>query len=142
MMINSENPVREGHWVSTSLNIYLSGKYPKSYYTLIRAGGKIVGKVQDGVFFKRLIGSLHFLRIPPGIANDIASLKQAENAGAQIVQVTDIETETIYRAAISTIWARGFPVNRGYGPQIGLVFSDWSKGNEPLCDQLLLWGER
>jgi len=141
-MNTQKNPVRE-HWASKQLPAYLAGKYPKTHYTPIYVGRKIVGEVQDDVFLKRLIGSKHFLRVPPGIAFDIDSLKQAEKAGARKVKIIDKETGKIYRAAISTIWAKGFHKNYcGYGPQIGLEMHLWSKGNEPISEQLGLWGDQ
>jgi len=131
-----KNPVRE-HWASIRLPAFLAGTLPKSHYTLIRAGGKIVGKVQNGVFIKRVIGSIHILHKLDSIGFDIDSLKQAKKAGASTVKITDKETGIVYRVAISTIWNRGFHLpDYGYGEQIALKRRFWSKGNEPVFEQL------
>lgn len=109
--------------------------------TKIRINGKVVGIVQNGSFVKNLRGSVHFLRIPPSISFDKQSLVQAEQAGAQYVLVTDVETGHIYRVALSTIWSKGFSVNRGYGEQIALPLSYWARGDDPVGQQLLLWSQ-
>ena len=138
-MFNIENPVRDGHWAQKNLPAFMAGSLPNSNYTIIRVGGKIVGKVEDGIFQKKVKGSIHFLHIPPAIAFDISSLEQAELAGAILVKVVDKETGKKYRAYLSTIWNKGFKLSRGYGEQIALSLSMWCIGDEPLNEQLSLW---
>lgn len=104
----------------------------------IRVGSRVVGKVQDGVFIKRVKASQHFLYRPPAIAFDVSSLKQAEKAGARSVTVIDSESDKVYRALMSTIWDRGFRLNRGFGDQIALVLADWTLGDDPLAEQMKL----
>ena len=108
------------------------------YSTPIFIEEKIVGEVRGNVFVKTVIASIHFLRKPPSIGFDTDSLKQAEKAGARYVSVIDTESGKVYRAPISTIWAHGFPLNRGYGDQIALRLEFWSQGAEPFGEQLKL----
>lgn len=139
----TQNPVRSGHWASKRLPAFLAGVLPKTHYTPIYAGQKKVGQVVDGVFIKRVLASKHQLRKPPGYAFDISTLEQAEKAGANELKIIDIETGNIYRAAISTIWTKGFPRQSPcYEPQFGLELHHWSKGNEPTVNQLFLWSEQ
>lgn len=93
--------------------------------TPIFAAGKRVGSVIGKSFIKRVNSSKHFLRQPPAIAFDLASLLQAEDAGAMLVEIFDKCTGKVYRTAISTIWTYGFEVNRGYGKQIALELPFW-----------------
>jgi len=135
-MNKTQNPVLE-HWASVRLPAFIAGIFPQSHYTPIRVGGKIVGEVIDDEFCKTLCGSIHFFYKLDCWAFDIDSLKQAEKAGASTVKITDKETGIVYRAAISTIWNRGFQLpDYGYGKQIALKKRFWSKGNEPVCEQL------
>ena len=74
---------------------------------------------------KRVRGSIHMLRRPPAWCVDAAILVQARKDGAQMVEVTDIETRRIYRAAVDAFALHGFKFNRGHGDQIGLALSHW-----------------
>lgn len=106
----------------------------------IFAMGRQVGVVRDGVFYKRVFGSRHFLRKPHAIALDVESLRLAEAAGVTYVSITDQETGLTYRADFETIWAHGFRFDRGFGEQIGLVFRWWNTGKrvDPNIKQLAL----
>ncbi|OQY87265.1 MAG: hypothetical protein B6D41_11825 [Chloroflexi bacterium UTCFX4] len=102
----------------------------------IRANSKIIGEVCGETFYKNVLGSKHFLRVPRAIAFDVSSLNDAENADARFVQVTDAETSRVYRASIATIRAKGFRVARGFGEQIALALEFWNRDAEPLVTQL------
>ena len=65
------------------------------------------------------------------IAFDISSLDNAENAGADRVDVRDKETGKHYRAKIALIRSAGFPVNRRFGAQIGLPLCYFSVDGQP-----------
>lgn len=98
--------------------------------TIIKAGGRIIGKVIEGEF-RKTIRSNWILRTPPAIANDIQSLHDAERAGAVYCVFTNSDTGITYRASISKIWDRGFPVNRGFGEQIALSLPLWLQERDP-----------
>jgi hypothetical protein len=110
----------------------------------IRAGGHVVGHVADGVFYKTVRASVHFLRTPRAICFDVASLHDAERLGARYVAITDSESGQVYRAAMGTIWKLGRPLNRGFGEQWRLDLCYWNTGAEPAAEQLplALFGER
>lgn len=97
----------------------------------VRAGGRVVGWVRGKVFAKRVQASRHFLRTPPAIAFDVSSLASAELLGARAVEVIDTDTGRRYTASIAHICARGFPVNRGHGPQIALTLDCWTVDGKP-----------
>jgi hypothetical protein len=77
-------------------------------------------------FRKELNGSRHFLRVPRGIAFDLASLEAAKLAGASRVRVLDRETRVEYRASFEDLLAHGFPLDRGHGRQIALRLEHWT----------------
>jgi hypothetical protein len=99
-----------------------------------------VGAVKNGVFYKRVRGSVHALRNPPGWALDVESLRQAEAAGAREVEIDDEETGLTYRADFETIRTHGLPIDRGFGEQIALPFRWWNTGKrvDPNIRQLSL----
>jgi hypothetical protein len=80
------------------------------------------------------------LRVPPAIAFDLSTLADAERVGAQSVEVFDTESGHAYRAAISTIRARGFRVSRGFGDQLALALHEWRRDDG--AEQLSLFGVR
>lgn len=132
-----QNPVRDGHWASKSIPAFMAGRLPNSNFTTILIGNRIVGKVQNGVFLKKVKASVHFLHTPPAITFDVSSLRDAENAGAQLVMVIDKETGNEYQADLSVIWRKGFELDRGHGSQIALPLCKWSVSSGM---QMGLWG--
>jgi len=105
-----------------------------------RRDGRVIGKVQGQVFYKRIRGSKHILRVPPAIAVDTEALRAAEHLGAREVLVEDTENGTLYRASIAMFWEHGFEFNRGFGDQVGLPLHRWKvqRKGEPV--QQALWG--
>jgi hypothetical protein len=93
----------------------------------IFAGGRVVGNVQNGVFYKSIIGSRHILRQPPGIAFSVASIQAAQQAGALRLEIIDTETGTRYTAAMALLLEKGFRLQRGgFEPQIALTLDHWN----------------
>ena len=91
-----------------------------------------IGTVRGRWFEKTIQGSKHFLRAPTSaIAFDLATLEDAERAGAVHVAVTDSETRRVYRQRIETIRRYGFPVVRGFGRQIALPLAAYSVDGRP-----------
>ena len=120
-MKNNRNPRRRGRGrTNTAI-----GNVP-SNSTLIYAGGKVVGRVENKTFWKTIIGSKHLLRKPPAIAFDEISLDAAERAGAQLVRVRDKENGAIYETTISKIIDKGIRFNRGFGDQVALPLKNWN----------------
>lgn len=91
----------------------------------ICVGNKVVGNVTGKVFHKTVLGSVHFLRVPPAICNDIAVLNAAKRAGATLEVVKDKETGLRYEATIADIDKFGWKINRGYGEQWALLIPRW-----------------
>jgi hypothetical protein len=104
------------------------------------SNGRVIGRVRGDTFWKSIKGSRHILQKPPSIAFDVCTLDQAEQAGAERVQVTDCETGTIYRATTAHIREKGFAFNRGWGHQIALSLDGWTKTRKGGGLQLPLFG--
>ena len=104
--------------------------YPKQNRPIF-SGTRVIGLVSGDIFKKTIIGSKHFLRMPPAIAFDVSTLEDAERAGATTVEVIDKETSVIYRTSIYTIWKMGKRFNRGHGNQIFLPICNWSINGKP-----------
>jgi hypothetical protein len=100
------------------------------------AGGRKVGEVRGEVFHKRVRSSEHQLRKPPAWACDVAALREAERAGARVVELFDEDTGETVRAPLAAFWQHGFTFDRGCGRQQGLVLSHWQPAGEELALQL------
>lgn len=103
-----------------------------SHFTKIYAKGKLVGRVEAGIFYKTISGSRHMLRKPPGLAIDLQSLLDAEQAGATRIQFLDRETGIKYSTAISHLKRAGFTFDRGYGVQLGISISSLERPGQPV----------
>jgi hypothetical protein len=97
----------------------------------IFCGSRVIGQVTGDVFYKVISGSKHFLRQPPAIAFDISTLDDAENVGARLLEVKDRETGRVYRASLALVRSVGFPVNRGFGNQVGVNLGYFSVDGQP-----------
>ncbi len=78
----------------------------------------------------------HELTSPTGVAVDVVVLSEAEHLGCAGIVVERVRTQQLVWAPLS-LWLRGIPVNRGYGSQRALRWSQL----EPLPSvgtQLLL----
>jgi len=104
---------------------------------LMRNDGKVVGVVRGNVFHKRVRGSVHMLRRPPGWAVDITVLADAEKHGAESVEIEDTETGKRYKVSVSLFWNRGIKIDRGHGRQIALPLKYWSVEGQPAQMSLL-----
>jgi len=102
----------------------------------VSAGGRVVGEVVEGKFIKRLKASRHMLRDPKGWSLDVDSLADAEDLGAESVEIHDTETGIIYSASVGRILDKGFRFNRGHGPQICLPLKSWDAHRPGEAEQL------
>jgi hypothetical protein len=101
--------------------------------TKIYVGGfrRPVGVVVGDEFRKSIKSETGYLREPPAICFDVQSLRDAEQAGARFVVITNKDDGRVHRASIAKIWRDGFSVNRGFGQQIGLSLSNYETISAP-----------
>ena len=93
---------------------------------IYRADGKIIGHV-IGDEFRKTIHDRHFLQKPRGLASDVDTLRQAQDAEAVWFVAYHVETGREYRAPIRRFFERGISVNRGHSPQLALILPDFNK---------------
>lgn len=122
------------------------GKYPhtpKSTPIYVAGRPKPIGQVIGNTFMKCVVASKHFLHKPRAIALDLQSLFDAQQAGATLVKITDIETRNVYTAPIALVLDKGTRFNRGYGNQIHLDLIYWTikTAKQAQAGQLALFGE-
>ena len=65
------------------------------------------------------------LRRPRAWACDVDALDQARAAGAEWVEVYDLDTGARYRVALVEFYRRGLKVDRGHGLQLALPLECW-----------------
>jgi len=92
---------------------------------MFSSDGHIVGAVDGIVFRKTLSGKRHFLRKPLAIATDALVLEQAQELGAEMIEVRDKDTGDVYRASIQKVMTSGIEIDRGFGAQIALPLIFW-----------------
>lgn len=92
---------------------------------------KPVGRVYNGVFYKHVKASIHFLRQPRAICFDTSTIDDADRAGANVAFIIDDETNDTYTAPFDAIRKHCFPVRRNYGEQIGLTLNYWQRNGQP-----------
>lgn len=94
----------------------------QAYYT---TDGKVCAHLDGRVLRKRVKGSIHQLRQPPGWAIDRRVFEQARADGAQWVEVLDTESNRLYRATVSDFDRWGISFDRGFGEQVVLPLRYW-----------------
>jgi len=93
----------------------------------IFVGTSIVGCIRMGIFSKKVKGSKHFLAEPRAIAFAASSLEDAERAGANRLEITDVETGIVYRVAFDYFKEHSFEFERGgFEPQRALRLELWA----------------
>jgi len=93
----------------------------------IFVAGRVVGRVEGGVFVKSIEGSKHILHKPRAIALSVESLQQAKALGADRISIRDRETGTVYFTDIAHFERYSFSMQRGgFEPQKALPLERWS----------------
>jgi hypothetical protein len=127
---------RAGAWDGVHLGRFQYSTKVKRDGIPIYLGSKVIGTVEGGCFKKRISAGKHFLQKPRAIAFDIATLEDAEDAGAERVEIVDTDSGRVYRASMATIWADGKPLNRGHGRQWFLILDKWNREPSPTQGRL------
>lgn len=86
-----------------------------------------VGSVVGGVF-RKILKPQHFLFKPPAIAFGIGSLKQAVEAGATLIHITNAATGEQHWATMLMLNVKSFTIERdGFEIQLALTMNHWRK---------------
>jgi len=133
-------PVAQSGGVATSPY----GQYPKqgcassapppkrrNLTALTPQGLKVVGVLEDRdgrlVLVKRVDRQRHLLRLPePAWAVDAEGLRQAQELGANRVEVRDAARGDTWYSPLDYLLSRGQRFDRGWGQQVALPLHHWS----------------
>jgi len=106
----------------------------------IKAQGKIIGHVQDHTFIKRVQGSKHMLRKPPGWCISKQAFIEEVMPRAETIIIKDMESGLAYECKTDVFAENAFEIQRGnFEPQLALVLRYWEKHSNGHR-QLELWG--
>lgn len=105
--------------------------------------GKVVGTVSGEFLRKSVSASRHFLRTPPAIAWDLTALDDARQRGVTRCEVRDRESGRVYTTSLDAFYAKGVPIDRGFGRQLALPLAYWrvSEPGGSLVRQLSMFEE-
>lgn len=92
--------------------------------------GKVIGTLVDKTLRKKVRGSIHKLRVPPGWACDKTTIEEAEKLGGVSIEITDSETGKKFLAKFIDFRKYGILINRGYCEQIALPMVYWFAEDE------------
>jgi len=87
--------------------------------------GKVVGKIANRVFSKQVKGSIHMLKIPMAWAIDADVFDKVVARTCSTIQITDIETRTMYTVAVKVFGSFRMKLNRRAGDQYALPLVRW-----------------
>ncbi len=108
--------------------------------TYCNTQGKPVAVLDGTTLRKRVRGSVHMLRRPPGWAVDLAILEQARQDGAQIMEILDSENHRVYRASLTDFDRFGLTFDRGFGTQVVLPLAHWRIEAQDARQLSFAWG--
>lgn len=116
------------------------GKETDGANTPIKAQGKIIGYLENHTFLKRVHGSKHMLRKPPGWCISKQAFIAEVMPQADTIVVEDTETGVSYQCSMEVFAEHAFEIERGgFEPQLALGLNHWQVNtNENF--QLSLWG--
>jgi len=84
----------------------------------------IAGELYGDVFLRRMKDS-HFLRRPRAVAVQQSIFDELLRRGCKHIRVLLTDSGGVLETSIERFQRHGFPVNRGFGAQIGLELSYW-----------------
>lgn len=123
----------------SKIHDFRSGRKPQP---VRRSDGRAVGVVV-GDEYRRTLRPEHVLQTPPAIAADVEVLAQAEALGA-VVGVWTLPDGSTATLSLAEFRRRGFPLNRGFGDQLAVPLSAFSRVRvgTPGAAQLALFDGR
>lgn len=87
--------------------------------------GRVIGSIDNGVFFKKVRGSIHRLNRPPAWAIDSEAYDSKIRHSCRSIVVDDTESGTRYLVSVALFDDKKGYLNRGHGGQYYLVMKYW-----------------
>jgi hypothetical protein len=107
--------------------------------SLIRARGRVIGRLEGGIFYKHVRASCHMLFKPQAWAIDAEAFDKHIKSNATQLVVIDTEAGIEYRCPTEAFDRLKRQLDRGFGTQYFLTLNHWqARGNGHR--QLGLWG--
>ena len=104
--------------------------------------GKVVGQVIGRTFTKHVDSTKHMLKRPKAWAADIASLKEAQELGADTIELRDDNAQVTWTAPIEAFWGRrSITCERGFGKQRAVLLEAWQMSGKNIPEQLSMFGD-
>jgi len=93
--------------------------------SLIRAGGRVIGRLEGGIFYKHVQASCHMLFKPRAWAIDAEAFDKHIKSNATELVVIDTETGIEYQCPTETFDMLKGELDRGFGRQYFLTLNHW-----------------
>jgi hypothetical protein len=100
-------------------------------FVSVNGRAKMVGTIRPGGILQKTVKPEHMLQQPRAWALDVGTLDEGERLGLRTIQLDNDRASLHYTAPLSLYRSHGFPVNRGFGPQIGLLVVYFSINGKP-----------
>jgi len=88
--------------------------------------GRVIGEIEGGVFYKRVIPRIHKLRVPPAWATDADSFDRDVAPYCHTIVLIDTTSDQQFEVSIELFQKHKFTINRGHGRQYALVLRWWT----------------
>ena len=106
---------------------------------IVKVGEKIIGRLEDGIFYKHVRGSCHMLLKPRAWAIDAEAFDNEIKPNVTELVAIDKETGIEYHCPVEKFDRHKGELDRGFGRQYFLTLNHWeARGNGH--HQLSLWG--
>jgi hypothetical protein len=92
--------------------------------------GKLIGTLDAGVFTKKVRGSIHRVRTPPGWAIDKLAYDEHLVGKCHTIVIVDTEAHLRYTVSFAKFDEKKILMNRGYGAQYLLVLLYWQVSSD------------
>jgi hypothetical protein len=86
---------------------------------------KVVGRISNGIFKKKVRYSKHLFRTIPSWGIDTQILKGLGQQGVTLIEIYDTETKKTYFSTLENFMTNSFEDNFGYGTQRFLPLEYW-----------------
>lgn len=87
--------------------------------------GKIIGDIENYVFTKRVRGSVHMLRVPPGWGIDAEAFVKSVLPLTDKIRIEDVENGSVYEIATRVFDDKKFRLKRKFGIQFVVTLNYW-----------------
>jgi len=92
---------------------------------LLFVGSRMIGYIEERVFYKKVVGSIHKLQNPEAWCVDVDIFEKTIINDADTIVVYDTEKRKEYRASVDNFLRFKGSIDRGFGAQYFLTLDKW-----------------